>query len=409
MPHVIAVAPNFPANQRRFVRGLKSVGAHVTGLGDTPPERLDPEIRELLDGYEHVGVLGNVDQMTDAVRRIQRRGPWVDRLEATVEAHVLATAQVREATGIPGLSSTTVNLCRDKFVMKQQLRARGIPCARNAEVGCGDDAWRFVREQGYPVILKPRDGAGAAATYKIDNDDQLRAALSETGLDRSERWFTMEEFVAGHEGFYDTLTCQGEVRFEAITHYYPNVLDGMRDRSAAPQMVATNRIDASGYGELKSFGRRVVRELGLTTTATHMEWFAGPKGLFFSEIGARPPGCNWWDTYCAANDFDLYTEWARAVVWGEVREAPSRQYAAGLVNLRPDRDGTIAGYSGVDDVQRKYGGLIFKMHLPPVGHRTQPVEAGFLANAYVAVRHPDYDVVRAVLDDIGRTLRVWAR
>lgn len=409
MPHVIFVAPNFPANQRRFVRGLKSVGARVTGLGDTKPEHLDPEICSLLDGYEYVPAIGNESAMIDAVTRIQRRGPWVDRLEATVEAHVLCTARVREATRIPGTPYDVANLCRDKFVMKQELRKRGIPCARNAAVSCVADAVAFVAEVGYPVILKPRDGAGAAATYRIDNAGELEAALRETGLAERERFFTMEEFVLGHEGYFDTLTVDGEVVFEAITHYYPNVLQAMRDRSVSPQMVATNRIDAPGYGELRHFGRQVVRELGLRTSATHMEWFVGPKGLVFSEIGARPPGCNWWDTYCAANDFDLYTAWARGVVWGRVEEFASRRYAAGLVALRPNQDGTIAGYSGVDEVQARYGGLIFKLHLPPVGHRTQPVEAGYLANAYVAVRHPDYDLVRSVLDDIGQTLKVWAR
>ena len=39
-----------------------------------------------------------------------------------------------------------------------------------------------------------------------------------------------------------------------------------------------------------------------------MEWFYGPKGLSFSEIGARPPGCRLWDLYNFANDFDIYTD-----------------------------------------------------------------------------------------------------
>jgi hypothetical protein len=37
-----------------------------------------------------------------------------------------------------------------------------------------------------------------------------------------------------------------------------------------------------------------------------MEWFYGPKGLKFSEIGCRPPGVGAWDLYCAGNDLDLY-------------------------------------------------------------------------------------------------------
>ncbi len=36
--------------------------------------------------------------------------------------------------------------------------------------------------------------------------------------------------------------------------------------------------------------RRVIKALDIGTSATHMEWFYGPKGLKFSEIGCRPPG-----------------------------------------------------------------------------------------------------------------------
>ena len=31
-----------------------------------------------------------------------------------------------------------------------------------------------------------------------------------------------------------------------------------------------------------------------------------------------------------------------------------------------------------------------------------------MANAYVRLRHPDYDTARAMLDDIGRTIKVHA-
>ena len=408
MPHAIFVAPHFPASQRRFVRGLKRAGARVTGIGDLSASHLDPEIAHLLDGYEEVSNVTDADALTGAVRRIQARGPWVDRLEATVESHMLPTALARQATSIPGLSPDQVLLCRDKFVMKRFLRERGIPCAENAEVDGSEEAIAFVAAVGYPVILKPRDGMGAHATYRIDDDEQLAHALAETGLARGHGHFTMETFVEGHEGFYDTLTVGGQVAFEAVTHYYPNVLDAMRTRWISPQMVHTNRIGADGYDELRDFGRAVIAALDLGTTATHMEWFAGPKGLSFSEIGARPPGCNHWDVYCEANDIDLYTEWGRALLYGRVEGRASHRFSAGLINLRPSADGTIAGYSGVEEIGRRYGANIFKLHLPPPGTPTQPVEAGYLANAYICAKHPDYDVLRSILDDIGETIEVFA-
>ena len=60
----------------------------------------------------------------------------------------------------------------------------------------------------------------------------------------------MEEFIHGHEGFYDTPICNGQIVFDGICHYYPNVLPAMRTRHINPKIVVTNRMDASGYQEL---------------------------------------------------------------------------------------------------------------------------------------------------------------
>src|SRR5438874_2479052 len=138
-------------------------------------------------------------------------------------------------------------------------------------------------------------------------------------------------------------------------------------------------------------GRRVIEALGIGTSATHMEWFASPKGLRFSEIGCRPPGVDVWVLYSAANDFDLYEEWAHAIAWGQPRRRASRRFAAGMIALRPDKDGRIVGYEGVDQVQAQVGEWLIDAHLPPSGTPTQPVEAGYKANAYVRLKHPDYD------------------
>ena len=101
----------------------------------------------------------------------------------------------------------------------------------------------------------------------------------------------IEEFVEGHEGFYDTLSINGSAAYDFVCHYYPNVLEAMRTRWISPQFVSTNRVDhAESYGELKEMGHRVNEVLGIGTSATHMEWFYGPQGLRFSEVGCRPAG-----------------------------------------------------------------------------------------------------------------------
>jgi hypothetical protein len=173
-------------------------------------------------------------------------------------------------------------------------------------------------------------------------------------------------------------------------------------------MVTTNRIDAPGYAEVRAMARNVIRILNIGTSATHMEWFAGPRGLKFSEIGCRPPGVGQWDVYNAANEFDLYFEWAHAIVHGSTHTKPSRRYAAGMIALRPERDGRISGYSGVGEISRRYGDCIAAAHLPDAGTPTQPIEGGYMANAWMRMRHPDYDRLREILDEVGQTIKVHA-
>ena len=115
-----------------------------------------------------------------------------------------------------------------------------------------------------------------------------------------------------------------------------------------------------------------------------------------------------WDLYSAGNDMDLYRAWADAIVHGGTGTVPSRRFASGIVALRPSQDGVISGYSGVDELQQQYGEWVIDAHLPAPGTPTQGVEAGYMANAYVRMRHPDYDTLRGMLDAVGRTLHVYA-
>lgn len=405
--HVILVEPAFPNYQRQFARGLRQVGARVTGIGERPYEALDSELRGWLHHYVRVPSVVHQPTLEAAVRGVQAQG-WVDRLEATIEAHIMPAAHVRETCGIPGTSVRTAYLCRDKPAMKEALRQAGVPCAQSTGTNSIDEVKAFVARVGYPVIIKPRAAAGASGTYRVDDDARLIEVLHEENVHKGAE-VAVEEFIEGHEGFWDTLTVEGQVVHEFICHYFPNVLAAMRTRWISPQIVSTNRVEEQSYDPIKEMGRRVIATLGIGTSATHMEWFYGPKGLKFSEIGCRPPGVGAWDLYCSGNDMDLYREWAQLIVHGTPDQHASRRFSSGMIALRPDRDGTIAANEGAEEMQSEWGEHLIDCHFPPPGSGTAPVEGGYMANAWVRMRHPDYDSLCSMLDRVGQLVRVKAR
>src|SRR5262249_40864899 len=156
-------------------------------------------LRRGLYHFERVRSVTDENALTDAVRRTQARMP-VDRLEATVEAHVLPAAHVRENLRIYGTTSRSAWLCPDKAAMKEAARGAGIACAASCRGSSADEIRAFAAKTGYPLILKPLDGAGAAGTRRVDNDDELAIGLRELGVDQG-RAIAVEEFLDGHEGF----------------------------------------------------------------------------------------------------------------------------------------------------------------------------------------------------------------
>ena len=108
------------------------------------------------------------------------------------------------------------------------------------------------------------------------------------------------------------------------------------------------------------------------------------------------------------NDMDLYREWAMTICHGRPSQRPSRRLSAGIIALRPSQDGRISGYEGLEAIGKSFGQHIIDAHTPPPGTSTQPVEAGYMANAWLRLKHENYDELRRMLDIVGQTVKVWA-
>ena len=90
-----------------------AVGATVVGVGERPKDWLDDDVKQWLTHYEQVPSVTDEGRLAEAVQWVQHRAP-VERLEATVEAHVMP-AGARRGPRHPG-----------------DIGAHGVPLPRQA-------------------------------------------------------------------------------------------------------------------------------------------------------------------------------------------------------------------------------------------------------------------------------------
>lgn len=208
--------------------------------------------------------------------------------------------------------------------MKKYYAAGGIPTARQVKGSEGEKAVRdFVKKVGFPIIAKPDNGVGAAATYKISTPTELDAWLAVEAAHVPA--YVFEEFVTGLLVSYDAVyNSKGEPVFESNGVYPTPIMDIVNDNLDSCYYVAPT-VPAA----LKSIGRRTVKAFGIRSRFVHLEFFKldrdreglGKKGDYVGlEVNMRPAGGFTPDMMNYAHHTDVYQIWADMVAFDERRK-----------------------------------------------------------------------------------------
>ena len=391
-----------PATARFVVTAAKLPDVSLAVITAEPVERLPPELKQHLDGHWRVDDPLDPRQLVEAVRGLsQQLGP-VERLVGALEQLQVPMAYVREQLGIDGMDTQTALNVRDKSRMKTVLRAAGIPCARHQLVTNASEAFAFAEAVGFPLVAKPPAGAGAQATYRLDDVSALRGWL-EALPPHSDAPGLLEEFLTGEEHTFDSVTVGGQTVFSSIADYLPTPLEVLRQPWIQWTVVLPRELDDPRYDGIWEVGPAALRALGVRDALTHMEWFRRPDGsVAVSEVAARPPGAQITSMLGYVHDVDFYRIWAELVILGRF-DPPERRYAAGTAYLRGQGRGRVASVRGVDALQRELGQLVVEARLPELG---QPASSGYEGEGYVIVRDRHTEVVRDALRRIISGIRV---
>ena len=325
----IFISPQFPRTYWNWCDRLKKNGANVLGIGDTPYDQLDDALKHVLTEYYKVGTLEDYDQVFRAVAFFSFKYGKIHWLESNNEYWLEHDAMLRTDFNIlSGPDVDEIQAYRSKAAMKPYYKKAGVPTARQAPVTTLEEAKDFIKRVGYPVIVKPEYGVGAAATYRLENRHELEDFFS----DLPEDSYVMEEFVPGWICSYDAIVdSHSDVLFESMS-ISPPIMDIVNN-----QTELIFYVPPSVEPQLQKRGRATVKAFGVKSRFVHMEFFKltkakkglGKEGDFVGlEVNMRPGGGYMPDMMDFAHSTDVYQLWADMICFDERRlpANPDQQY-----------------------------------------------------------------------------------
>ena len=318
----IFISPNFPHTYWNFCDRLKRNGVNVLGIGDCPYDDLEPQLKACLTEYYKVGNMENYDEMYRAVAFFAFRYGKIDWLESNTEYWLEQDARLREDFNITtGVQPEELSMWKSKSAMKPFYREAGIPTAHNHKVTDIESAKEFLEEiGGFPVIVKPDIGVGAADTWKLESEEDLVWFYDNL----PEHPYVMEEFVYGNIYSYDAIcNADGEVLFESSNWFPPSIAD-MVNKGLDLAYYTTDVVPE----QLREYGRAALKAFKVRSRFVHFEFFRltqarknlGEVGDFVGlEVNMRPAGGYTPDMMDFAHNTDVYEIWAEMVAFNERR------------------------------------------------------------------------------------------
>jgi biotin carboxylase len=403
MPFVIFAAPWFSENATRFIEATVSLpDVRVAVISQDAQENLIQSVRDRIVAHWKVEDIFDPGQIARAARALSNHFGPIHRLYGAYEQLQVPLAEAREQLGVEGMSAEAARNFRDKSRMKNVLREAGVPCARHRLAHNEGEALSFVEEVGFPLVLKPPAGAGAQATFRVDDNEAFKEALRISAATQDQP-VLIEEFITGEEHSLETISVGGRALWHSLTHYYPTPLEVLRNSWIQWCVLLPREIDGPQYDDIRLAAGRALEALGMDTGLSHMEWFRRRDGsVAISEVGARPPGAQITTLVSRAHDIDFLQAWARVMVYGEF-DPPERRYAAGAAFLRGQGSGRVVAIHGLEQAGRELGELVTDVKLPEVG---QTPTGSYEGEGYVLLRHPETDVVKDALLHLISVVRV---
>ncbi|MBI2344280.1 MAG: hypothetical protein HYV02_08125 [Deltaproteobacteria bacterium] len=323
-----------------------------------------------------------ISDVVAAVTTYHRRTP-LHRLFAEQECTVMLGALCRQAGEIPGLLPERALPFRNKHVMGRTAQTIGLHVPRSHPATSCSEIRAFAEKVGWPVIVKPIDGAGSDGIREIGSAAQLDRLWSIFAIDLA-RW-RFEEYIAGIEYHVDTIVRGGGIVFVRLCRYLGHVLDF---RTCPPASVIRLKNLSVGEQTILESDAGLLRAFGFTDGVSHNEYYVRNNEVIFGEAAARVGGGHAVQMIEAATGINLFDARIRLELDPSYMPVLVRNDEVGGQMLPARRAGRI---TSIIDTARLFEAGIFEVaHWFDVGDALAAATRSSRMFGYVLARGRDY-------------------
>ena len=350
MKNFIFLSPNFPESYWRFCAALKKRGLNVLGIGDCPYDELKPELKAALTEYYKVGSLENYDEVYRACAFFAFKYGRIDWLESNNEYWLEQNARLRDDFNIStGFHSADMPPVKFKSKMKACYEKAHIPVARYRMAEDYEACRAFLQEVGRAVV-KPDNGVGANATYRIASEEDLKNFFA-----AGHKGYIMEEYIDGTICSYDAIIDgTGSPVFETGNVTPGSLMDVVNEQEDSCFFIRKALPE-----EVRAKGRAAAKAFGVRSRFVHFEFFSlngdchlGKKGdIVALEVNMRPSGGCSPDMMNYANGVDVYEIWADMIAGRTPHIGDHERYFCAFIGRRKERSYALSH----GEILKKYG------------------------------------------------------
>ena len=267
-------------------------------------------------GVELIYATDRCDQLEDPWRdgaiavRFHEEWRSVDTLLKTVDTRpidavlsvgdrpTVLAAYLSRLLGLPGHPPEAAAAARDKRLMRDKLKAAGLPVPAFVTVPVGADPMTLLGGLTFPVVVKPTVLSASRGVIRADDAlsfatafDRVRRLLASSEVrelrDPEADIIQVEEYIPGAEYALEGVLENGVLRTLAIFDK-PDPLDGPFFEETI--YVTPSRATADLRRRIEDAVDAAIKALGLHHGSIHAECRVNIRGVFVLEVAARPIG-----------------------------------------------------------------------------------------------------------------------